>query len=410
MHSLAQPAKDSQDKPPAIIVNVNRVLIPVVVRDKQGRAVGDLKKEDFQVFDKEKPQPISGFTIERRGATEIQTGSNAGSGKQLVNTPSSASVQSTTAPQRFIVFLFDDMHLTAEDLAHAQKAGVKMLTAALDDSDMAAVVSISGRTNSGLIRDRAKLQEATMSLKKQGFYQADGAECPNIDYHQADLIENKHDSTALQDAVQQILVCDPKTPNPVAESLAHSSANRVLALGDQDVQATYASITEFVRRMAALPGQRTMILISPGFISISPAALMAESQIMDLAARSNVTISALDARGLYITDVSASENIGDRSPQQVTDFRRSAMSLAEAPMADLAEATGGTYFHNSNDLDAGFKSLTEAPEYLYVLELALDNMKPDGTYHRLKVKVDREDLQVEGRSGYFMAKAVKTKK
>jgi VWFA-related protein len=153
-----------------------------------------------------------------------------------------------------------------------------------------------------------------------------------------------------------------------------------------------------------------MILISPGFISISPAALMAESQIMDLAARSNVTISALDARGLYITDVSASENIGDRSPQQVTDFRRSAMSLAEAPMADLAEATGGTYFHNSNDLDAGFKSLTEAPEYLYVLELALDNMKPDGTYHRLKVKVDREDLQVEGRSGYFMAKAVKTKK
>jgi VWFA-related protein len=254
MHSLAQPAKDSQDKPPAIIVNVNRVLIPVVVRDKQGRAVGDLKKEDFQVFDKEKPQPISGFTIERRGTTEIQTGSNAGSGKQLVNTPSSASVQSTTAPQRFIVFLFDDMHLTAEDLAHAQKAGVKMLTAALDDSDMAAVVSISGRTNSGLIRDRAKLQEATMSLKKQGLYQADGAACPNIDYHQADLIENKHDSTALQDAVQQILVCDPKTPNPVAESLAHSSANRVLALGDQDVQATYASITEFVRRMAAYRG------------------------------------------------------------------------------------------------------------------------------------------------------------
>jgi VWFA-related protein len=408
MHCFAQAAKDSQDKTPAIVVNVNRVLIPVVVRDKQGRAVGDLKKEDFQVFDKDKLQPISGFTMERRGA--IQTGSNAGSGKQLASTPSSAPEPSTTAPQRFIVFLFDDMHMSAGDLALTQKAGAKMLAGALGDSDMAAVVSLSGRTNSGLIRDRAKLQEAIMSLKRHGYYKADGAECPIIDYHQADLIENKHDSAALGDAVQQVIVCDPKTTVPVAESLAHSSANRVLAIGDQDVQATYASITEFVRRMAALPGQRTMILISPGFISISPEAFTAESQVMDLAARSDVTISALDARGLYTTDVSASENIGSRIPQQVADYRRSTMSLAENPMAELAAATGGTFFHNNNDLDAGFKSLTEVPEYLYVLELPLDNVKPDGTYHRLKVKVDREGLLVEGRNGYFMPRAVKSKK
>lgn len=98
-------------------------------------------------------------------------------------------------------------------------------------------------------------------------------------------------------------------------------------------------------------------------------------------------------------------NVPDPFRAQIIDSR-----CESAPMADLAEATGGTYFHNNNDLDAGFKSLTGAPEYLYVLELALDNVKPDGTYHRLKVKVDRGDLQVEGRSGYFMPKAVKTKK
>jgi hypothetical protein len=173
----------------------------------------------------------------------------------------------------------------------------------------------------------------------------------------------------------------------MAESLAHSTANRVLAIGAQDVQATYTAIAEFVRRMANLPGQRTMILVSPGFISISPEALTAESQITDLAARSNVTISALDAPGLYTTNVSASEDLRSSSPQLVAGYRRSATSLAENPLAELAHATGGTYFHNSNDLDAGFKRLTEVPDYLYVLELPLDNVKPDGTIDSKEIAV-----------------------
>src|SRR5271155_2934488 len=64
--SAAQQAPAPAKPPPTITVNVSRVLIPVVVRDKQGRAVGTLKKEDFQVFDNDKLQPISGFMIESR--------------------------------------------------------------------------------------------------------------------------------------------------------------------------------------------------------------------------------------------------------------------------------------------------------------------------------------------------------
>ncbi len=43
----------------------------MVVRDRQGHAVGDLKQEDFQVFDNDKPRVISGFTIEKRGVTVV---------------------------------------------------------------------------------------------------------------------------------------------------------------------------------------------------------------------------------------------------------------------------------------------------------------------------------------------------
>jgi hypothetical protein len=68
------------------------------------------------------------------------------------------------------------------------------------------------------------------------------------------------------------------------------------------------------------------------------------------------------------------------------------------------------FFHSNNDLDAGFRSLTRTPETVYVLELSLDNVRMDGTYHRLKVKLDRDGLDVNARRGYFMPKADENKK
>jgi hypothetical protein len=124
--------------------------------------VGDLQKENFQVFDNDKPRVVSAFTVERRPAADSNSGNNVDSGAE----PSAAA----NAPPHFIVFLFDDLHLSLEDLAHTKEAGVKALDGLLGGSDTAAVVSLSGKVDSGLTRDRAKLQEAILSLKSQGDY------------------------------------------------------------------------------------------------------------------------------------------------------------------------------------------------------------------------------------------------
>jgi len=301
--------------------------------------------------------------------------------------------------------------MSFEDLAYARKAGAKEIAAALTGPVMAAVVSTSGKVNSGLTSDPAKLQQAMMSLSP---HPSDKSDCPLIDYYQADLMLNKHDAAANADALAQVLNCDPginpQTDLPVAQRLAEAAARRALSIGAGDVQSTLATTSEIVRRMARLPGQRTLILVSPGFLAIEQAPRAQESRLMDLAAQSNVTISALDARGLYTTALAASDDTHVVPVQSRSEFHASAMRANENVMAELADGTGGTFFHNSNDLDAGFKALTEAPEVVYVLELSLDGVKSDGTYHRLQVKLDRDSLDVQARRGYFMPKPDKNKK
>jgi VWFA-related protein len=404
-YAAAQETPKPQGAPYKIEVTVKKVLVPVVVRDKQGHSIGDLKEEDFHVFDNGKPHPLSAFMVEGRIGTEPRTATDSES-----NALSPTPPRPVTVYPRSIVFLFDDMHLSVQEMERAKNAGAALLAGSLTDSDIAAVVSLSGRTNSGLTRDRAKLHDAIMSLKPEIIYQNDNADCPKITYYQADLMENKHDNTAEQDAVAQAFHCDPKIILSVAQSLAEGAARRALIVGHQNSQVALANMRELVRRIATLPGRRMLILISPGFLTVKSDVLTQESQLIDLAAQEDVTISALDARGIYTTALTASDDVHGAPILSSSQFRAGSMKSVGNVMAELADGTGGNFFNNSNDLGAGFKGLTETPEYVYLLELPLDNIKPNGSYHRLKVKVDRRGVQVQARRGYILPKPAKKKK
>ncbi len=408
-------AQQSKEAPPpgpqpSIKVSVNSVLVPVVVRDARGFAVGNLKKEDFQLFDQGKPQDISGFSIQERGA--LQSNSQPSVPPNTSNSgvlPPAPLPPPQSAPQRFIIFLFDDLHLTFSDLAQVQQAATKMVSSSLTDSDLADVVSFSG-TTSGLTRDHAKLQEAILKLKPRELYRHSTKQCPDIDYYLADLIVNKHNEEALAAAIQDTMSCGHMQPNMrnMAEGLVRSSSMQALSIGDQDVRVTLGFVKEIVSKMATLPGQRSLILVSPGFLTITPEAMTLKSQIIDIAAQSNVTVSALDARGLYVNEMDASQ-MGDQSTYsmmtgQSAQHQRDSAEINEDVMAELADGTGGTFIHNTNDLEGGMKKLATAPEYLYLLELSLQAVKPNGTYHSLKVKVNQPGLKIQARRGYFAPK------
>src|SRR4051795_440876 len=68
------PEMATREEPAMFKARVNLVVVPVVVRDKKGVAVGNLKQEDFQLFDRGKPQYIARFSMERAGGLLGKTG------------------------------------------------------------------------------------------------------------------------------------------------------------------------------------------------------------------------------------------------------------------------------------------------------------------------------------------------
>jgi len=73
-------------------------------------------------------------------------------------------------------------------------------------------------------------------------------------------------------------------------------------------------------------------------------------------------------------------------------------------MAELASATGGTFFHNNNDLAEGFRRIAAQPEFIYLLGFSPQNLKLDGSYHALKVTLAKSlaGYQLQARRGYFV--------
>src|SRR6201996_2486283 len=356
-----------------IQVGVNSVLVPVVVRDAHGRVVGDLTQKDFQLFDQDKARTIVGFTVQKRGTTETLAPKTENGTAPAAPPPSITMLDTAPKmPQRFIAFLFDDMHFEPAELLRIKIVATKILGQTVGDSDMAAVVTTSG-TSSGLTRDHSVLEGAVEKISPRALYHSDLRACPPIDVFQADLIVNHHNMQAMDAAKEAYTTCAHSggSENSMsgnngqmggltvgedeAARMVRAAASQVLELNDRDVAVTLSTVKEFVRRMGKLPGQqRTVILVSPGFLTVTPNATREKSEVLDLAARENVTISALDARGLYTTNLDASQHGASSQRDLMTGetlyYHSETMNFSEDVMAEFANGTGGTFFHNSNDL------------------------------------------------------------
>ncbi|MGC2829582.1 MAG: VWA domain-containing protein [Candidatus Acidiferrum sp.] len=397
----------SRDTAPTFKVRVNLVLVRVVVRDQQGRVVPNLHKEDFLLSDNRKRQPISTFSVETPESHEVAATTSAGANASA--DPAAAKVLAAALPQRFVSVVFDDQHLSMQDAMFVRNAAGRFFDS-LAASDRVGIYSTSGQFTLEFTSDHEQLRKALLKIQPHS-PTAGTHDCPDISYYQADLIQNLRDPQALAVATEDAVQCafqGDETQQAAAQMMAISMTSAVLGREDSSTEYVYRHMEDVMRRLATMPGQRIMVFLSPGFIQ---STLQLEiSDLVDRAAKANIVINTIDARGLYPPDMG---DIGDpyTDPPKVAGYKSSyrvAAQLAqEDVLAQLADGTGGTFFHNRNDVDEGLREAGAAPAITYLLGFSPQNLKLDGSLHTLKVSFARKtDYKIQARHGYYAPRHV----
>jgi VWFA-related protein len=391
-------------------VRVNEVQVRVVVRDPSGKVITDLKKEDFQLFDNKKPQTISSFRVETPDLSAV---------KPQPTDPSTLEAGAPTTsvavlPQRFVAVVFDDTDLVLNDAANVRYQAQKLFDA-LPPADRVGIFTTSGQVTVDFTSERMRLKDSLLRILPRPLTGAGtGAnECPNISFYQARQIVEFHDIQATNVAEEDLLAClsvEKPPPESTLQTMIRGKADSVLTTGEAQTDMVYRNIEAAMRRLAVMPGQRVMVFVSPGFIVTLETR--EQGDLIDRANRSNIVINTIDARGLYAPDV-----MGDisqpsfGSPQSEgmrAQFRLSEQNEDGFILGELADGTGGTFFHNRNDLDVGMLRAVASPDVSYVLGFSPQNLKYDGKMHLLKVSLtSKSKLVVQARHGYYAPHTVK---
>jgi VWFA-related protein len=416
------PEMKSEETTPTFTVRAqrNEVQVRVVVRDAKGNTVGGLTKDDFRLSDNGKPQSVTVFTVENNKPTPAGEPPAPAAATAKPAEPGEAEPV-LVLPQRYLAFYFDDLVVTFEDMYRTRQAAERYIDSSMQPTDRAGVFTSSGMGALDFTDDRAKLHQALANLQPRPRTVPPESDCPPLTPYEAFLIDQQNDPIMLNIAMWEFVACacggdashcpDPKTQAQMAARVARQN-NQVQG------RQCLVVLENLVRRLGSLPGQRSVLWLSQGFLALDLRPDL--DKLIARALREHVVISALDARGLWVDipggDASegtvlpfhasgGTSGLGGTDPSMLATlsmYRRTGKEMNDDVMAYVSHDTGGVFVHNTNDYDGGFRKAGALPEFSYLLAFSPQNLKYDGKLHKLKVElVNAKGLSVQARNGYF---------
>jgi VWFA-related protein len=363
-----------------IEVTTELVLVNVVAHDKKGNLVRDLKKGDFTLFEDGKKQDISTFDFENvdalatAGAAEATVAGVTGTGS-LLRSGKKAPASLDARDRRLMLLFFDFSAMDPEQIDRSVEAAKKFVSTKMQPADLMGLVSLATnmRVDLDFTDDKAKLLAALTAYNSgqgQGF---------------------DNGSTGS------------------AEGAAETSG--AFSADDTDFNTFNAdrkllALQSLMQALGKLPQKKSLIYFSNGITQSGADNQSALRATTAAAVKANVSIYSLDIRGLQAFPLGGEAQSASLHGQSaysgasvLNDLSGNAAS--QDTLATLSSDTGGKAFFDSNDFGTVFSQVQKDSSAYYVLGFTSNNPLKDGRFRRLKVQVNRSDLKLDFRAGYY---------
>ena len=418
-----------------IKVDVRQVLVPVVVTDKDGHHLNGLKQSDFRIFEDGVEQKITGFSVESAALPATAAAAPPATPAPAAASPSTATAH--VAIHRTYMVLLDTLHMAFNDFTAARDALVKLFRQEHSEDSQYVVVAIgaSAQVVLNITSDTSAVLAALESKRMQKVFQ-DG----QIGGLQADLSRFRRDLTDTRRTCDALGSPPDKLLWAKCQAGLDRAPQQAQAIAEEDRGLTIVFLRQFrslVAQLARGRDRRTIILVSNGFQIIpgkealdvleaffplashclvqdvisclstgrEQGARMADEfdPILQLAAGYNITIDTIDSRGLYGLGSFDASVAGTASTigAAVDRADRAVASANGNTLAEIAEATGGTAFHDSNNLLAGLqRAFADGRDY-YTLGYISSNPALDGKFRKITVQLRDSSAAVNAKRGYW---------
>jgi len=362
------------------------VRIDVEVTDKSGKPLKGLKQDQFSVTDNGKAEKISIFTYEDIEAMETAGAANSNAAPIVVPIDSPTPVNDEALSnqvqnRRLLVLFFDLTSMANDDLQRAHDAAKKFVDTQMTPADLVAIVTYSTNLSVWVdfTTDRAKLQKAIKGL---------------IPGESAGLADNLYAAAQEGEYDVQGYTGAAYTPDETEFNVFNT---------DQKL----AAVEGLANVLSTIPGRKAIVEFTGGITQTGEENRTELRAATDAANRADVSIYSIDARGLFTTppggdattdSATGTSMFSGASVFHQTDQRQDSRDT----LATLSTDTGGKTFFDLGDLADAFPKIQQDNTGYYLLGYYLgSNVKHDGSWRTVHVKVNVPGAHVRFRNGYY---------
>ena len=360
-------------------LNANIVLTNVVVRDKKtGAVVKGLKASDFRIFEDKKPQKIISFDYQNVDEAAVLAEKSTASGKATVADlleRNFAASPKELKDHRLIVLFFDLSSMQDEDIDRAVEAATKYVKTQMQPADLVALVSMS----TALTMDQDFTSNKEALLRGLGRY-------------------NGTDETGFANG-------GTGSTSGTADD-ASSFASDDTEYNSLNTDRELLAIRTIAKSLERVDQRKSMLYFSGGLTRNGIENQASLRAATNEAAKANMAIYSVDTRGLQalppVGDASSGSLRGNSAYSGAAATAQLSSNFGSQETLDtLSMDTGGKAFFDSNDFAPAFQQVQHDTEAYYILGFRSTNQRQDGSYRHLTVKLNREDVKLEFRPGYY---------